>query len=224
MWFSHPYWGSFIKEKFFHLQLPFLLFMPPHFFHRSSLPFNQDLLTTYPSTLISSMQVSNDIRYKFSSFRWFYTSKLEGINKLLLVFSSFSLGNFSTLSSNWVSKLGKLCLFPSLCLKVQTFCFSNSHVAVLLELPSWKILQWKTVTSAVSQCSSSWKLNKGSWPSIPDRFHSPFLPSAVKSQSFKAVTLWFTLVLILFLWVVFFCLLVFFSSIPRSSFPALFLK
>lgn len=49
------YQGSFIKEKFFHLQPSFLLFVPPHFFvihHHSSLHFNQELLTTYPPTLI----------------------------------------------------------------------------------------------------------------------------------------------------------------------------
>lgn len=192
MCFSHPYWGSFIKENSFIFDLPFG--------YSSILTFltiTHCLLTTYPSTLISSMQVRNDIKYKCSSFRCFYTFKFEGVNKILSVFSSFSLGNFSTLSSNWVSTLSKHCLFPSLYLKVQTFCFSNSHVAVLLELPSWKILQWKTVASAVSQLSSNWELNKGSWPSIPDRFYSPFLPSSVKSQRFKAVTLWFTLVLIL---------------------------
>lgn len=186
--------ADLLKKNSFISTPPFCYSRPPHFFDHSSLPFNQDLLTAYPSTLISSMQVSNAIRYKYSSFRCFYTFK--SVNKLLLVFSSFSLENFSILSSNWVSKLGKHCLFPS-CLKVQTFCFSNSRVAVLLELPSWKILQRKTVASAVSQLSSSWELNKGSWASIPDRFHSPFLPSAVKSHRSKAVTLWFTLVLIL---------------------------
>lgn len=92
-------------------------FSNPPFYYSSLLTFltiPYYLLTTYPSTLISSMQVSNDIRYKYSSFRCFYTFKFEGVNKLLLVFSSFSPGNFSTLLSNWVSKLGKHYLFPSL--------------------------------------------------------------------------------------------------------------
>lgn len=44
------------------------------------------------------------IRCKYhNSSRCFYILKFEGVNELLYVFSSFSPGNFSTLSSNQVS-------------------------------------------------------------------------------------------------------------------------
>lgn len=52
---------------------------------------------------------NNCVRCKYhNSSRCFYTLKFEGVNKLLSVFCSFSLGNFSTLSSNQVSPTSRM--------------------------------------------------------------------------------------------------------------------